>query len=414
MFVTAMNILFVHQNFPAQFVHLAPALAKKGHRVMALTINQRQALAGVELVQYKPQKGNTPNIHPWALDFETKIIRGEAALHAAMQLKAQGFTPDLIIAHPGWGESLFLKDVWPQAKLAIYCEFYYQSQGADCNFDPEFSKPDAVEPSRLRVKNINHDLHLQMADAAIAPTHYQASVFPTAHHSRIKVIHDGINTELVKPNPNAQLFLSRGITLDRNTPVITFVNRNLEPTRGYHRFMRALPAIQQRHPNSRIVIVGGNEVSYGQAAPKGHTWKQIFLDEVKSQLDMSRIHFVGKIAYGHFLQLLQISRVHVYLTYPFVLSWSLLEAMSSECAIVASNTAPVREFIEHNNNGLLVDFFSTEQLVNAVSELLNNEMLSTRLGANARKTIVQGYDLHSKCLPEQLAWVEALHKSIEG
>lgn len=403
-----MNILFVHQNFPAQFVHLAPALAALGHRVIALAINQRQPLTGVEVVLYKPQKQNAPQIHPWALDFETKIIRGEAALHAAMQLKQQGFMPDIIIAHPGWGESLFLKDVWPHAKLAIYCEFYYQPQGNDVNFDPEFSRPDALEHSRLRVKNINHDLHLQMADAALSPTLFQRSVFPAAFQERIKVIHDGINTELVKPNAQAKLFLTRGVTLDRNTPVITFVNRNLEPTRGYHRFMRALPDLQKRHPNARIVIVGGNEVSYGQAAPEGKSWKQIFLQEVQSQLDMSRIHFVGKISYGHFLQLLQISRVHVYLTYPFVLSWSLLEAMSSECAIVASDTAPVREFITHGKQGLLVDFFDKAQLVNAVSELLNNQERSKTLGAAARQTIVDQYDLHTQCLPAQLDWIAEL------
>lgn len=239
----------------------------------------------------------------------------------------------------------------------------------------------------------------------ISPTQFQRSAFPAAYQDHIKVIHDGINTDIVKPNSNAKLFLSRGVTLDKSTPVITFVNRNLEPTRGYHQFMRALPAIQQRHPNTRIVIVGGNEVSYGQAAPQGQTWRQIFLDEVIGQLDMSRIHFVGKIAYAHFLQLLQISRVHVYLTYPFVLSWSLLEAMSSECAIVASNTAPVTEFIEQGKQGLLVDFFSREQLVNAVSELLEDEALSKKLGAAAREKIVTGYDLQTQCLPKQIEFI---------
>ena len=195
-----MKILFVHQNFPAQFIHLAPALAKlPRHEVRALTINNRTAPPGIEITRYQPSRSNSRDGHPWLLDMESKVIRGEAAYRAALDLKKNGFNPDVIVAHPGWGESLFLKDVWPTARLGIYCEFYYVANGGDTNFDAEFAKKDEAFSCRLRLKNINHDMHFQIADSGISPTHWQRSVFPESFQSRIDVIHDGINTDQVQP-----------------------------------------------------------------------------------------------------------------------------------------------------------------------------------------------------------------------
>lgn len=412
-----MNILFIHQNFPGQFKFLAPALVKQGYKVVAMTMQKTDAkdYQGVQLVKYGANRGTTPNVHPWVSDFETKTIRGEACFRAALQLKAQGFNPDVIISHPGWGESLFLKEVWPQAKLAIYCEFYYHSHGADVGFDPEFPVKDAGDACRLRLKNLNNLLHFETADAGISPTYWQASTFPDSFRDKITVIHDGIDTNTCAPNPQVSLTLNtqngQSLTLTKADEVITFVNRNLEPYRGYHIFMRALPDLLKRKPNARILIVGGDDVSYG-ARPEQGKWKDIFASEVRPQItddDWQRIHFLGNLPYQYFIPLLQLSTVHVYLTYPFVLSWSLLEAMSVGCTIVASDTQPLHEAIKHNETGRLVNFFDSQALSDEVCNLLDNPTECARLGANARAFAQTHYDLNTVCLPQQLQWVEQLN-----
>lgn len=416
-----MNILFIHQNFPGQFKFLAPALVQQGHTVLAMTLQKVQSShwQGVQLVPYAVARGTTPQVHPWVADFETKTIRAEACFRAALQLKAQGFVPDAIIAHPGWGESLFLKEVWPQAKLGIYCEFFYHPQGADVGFDPEFPTTDAGDACRLRLKNLNNLLYFEVADAGISPTQWQASTFPQPFRSKITVVHDGIDTAAIAPNLNVSLTLNTptgAITLTRQDEVITFVNRNLEPYRGYHTFMRALPELLQRRPQARVLIVGGDEVSYGakpdpQRYGAAAKWKDIFAAEVRphiSAADWDRVHFLGHVPYQHFIPLLQLSSVHIYLTYPFVLSWSLLEAMSAGCAIVASNTQPLHEAILQNETGRLVDFFNPAALAHEVASLLADPATRQRLGANARAFAQQHYDLQTVCLPRQLDWVQGL------
>ena len=416
-----MNILFIHQNFPGQFKFLAPALVKQGHKVWGMTMQKTEAKdwQGVTLVPYTANRGTTANVHPWVSDFETKTIRGEACFKAALQLKANGFVPDVIIAHHGWGESLFLKEVWPQAKLAIYCEFFYHPQGADVGFDPEFPPTDPGDACRLRLKNLNNLLHFEVADAGISPTHWQASTFPEGFRQKITVVHDGIDTVAVAPNAAVGLTLKKAdgqdLPLTRQDEVITFVNRNLEPYRGYHVFMRALPELLKRRPHARVLIVGADDVSYGarptQAQNGGTKWKDIFANEVRphiSDADWQRVHFLGHVPYQYFIPLLQLSSVHVYLTYPFVLSWSLLEAMSAGCAIVASDTQPLHEAIAHNETGRLVNFFDPKALTQEVCDLLDNPAERARLGANARAFAQQNYDFQTVCLPKQLEWVEGL------
>jgi len=408
-----MKILFIHQNFPGQFKFLAPALVQQGHEVVAMIMQKTdlEVWQGIKLVSYLPSRSSTPNIHPWVSDFETKTIRGEACYRAALKLKNAGFIPDVIIAHPGWGESLFLKDVWPESKLGIYCEFYYHAQGADVGFDPEFPTKDDGEVCRLRLKNLNHLLHFEVADAGISPTHWQASTFPADFKSKITVIHDGIDTKIVAPNSNVTLTLNGNVTLTKQDEVITFVNRNLEPYRGYHIFMRALPALLKKRPNAIVLIVGGDDVSYGARPDDGKKWKDIFIDEIRPAIsiaDWQRVHFLGTIPYESFIPLLQLSTVHVYLTYPFVLSWSLLEAMSVGCAIVASDTQPLREAIAHDKTGRLVDFFDHQALAKEICQLLDNTKLRARLSKNARAFAIKHYDLQTICLPNQLAWVNQL------
>ncbi len=410
-----MKILFVHQNFPGQFKFLAPALAKRGHQVTAMTMQKVTASQwnGVNLVPYAPSRGSTPGVHPWVSDFETKVIRGDACFRAAMRMREQGYVPDVVVAHPGWGETLFLKEVWPNAKLAVYCEFFYSAEGTDVGFDPEFPVRDIGEACRIKLKNLNNFLHFDIADAGISPTQWQASTFPEPFRSKISVIHDGIDTQALTPKPDAVFEITTPagapLRLTRNDQVITFVNRNLEPYRGYHTFMRALPEILRQNPKAVVLIVGGDGVSYGAKPPGEKTWKEIFRAEVENQIadkDWARVHYLGNIAYSNFVTMLQISSAHVYLTYPFVLSWSLLEAMSVGCAIVASNTAPLREAIVDQQTGRLVDFFDHVELARTVSEVLANPSMREVLGKNARAFACDHYDLQTVCLPRQLQWVE--------
>lgn len=403
-----MNVLFVHQNFPGQFRHLAPALAKRGDRVVALCMNDYPGGDGIESVRARPDRGSTAGIHPWVADLETKVIRGHASLRAARELAARGFVPDVIVAHPGWGESLFLKQLWPAARLGLYCEFFYRSEGADVGFDPEFPVGDRLEEaSRLQLRNANILLQFEQADAGIAPTRWQASGFPDRLRERIAVIHDGIDTDLLRPDPAVTLRVGEGAPFSRADEVITFVNRNLEPHRGYHVFMRALPDLLARRPNAHVLIVGGDGVSYGAPPPGGQSWMARYLAEVADRIDRRRVHFLGRLPYASYRALLQLSTVHVYLTYPFVLSWSLLEAMATGCAVVASDTAPVSEMVTDGGTGRLFPFFDRSALVDAVSALLDSPAERARLGAAARDFVVANHDLRSHCLPRQLAWIDA-------
>ena len=408
-----MKILFIHQNFPGQYKHLAPLLASKGHDCVALTLRVKKPgnWKGVRLVPYSLPARKGQNVHPWLVDLDTKVTRAEACYHAAIQLCETGFVPDLILAHHGWGEAMFLRDVWPKARMALYCELYHLAGYPPLHFDPEFGQPSQTASLRIRLKNLNNHIHFPLAHAGISPTKYQADTFPAGFREKITISHDGIDTTMARPNPNVRLTIEDQVDVTREDEVITFVNRNLEPYRGYHRFMRALPGLLQQRPDAKVLIVGGDDVSYGARPPKGQTWKQIYVDEVRDQIsdaDWARVHFLGRIPYDQFLRLLQVSRVHVYLTYPFVLSWSLMEAMACEAAIVASDVAPVREVIAHDKTGRLVDFFQTEALINEVCTLLDDAEMRTRLGREARKLMQTQYELRSICLPRQLEWVSKI------
>jgi glycosyltransferase involved in cell wall biosynthesis len=407
-----MNILFIHQNFPAQFKWLAPFLAKKGHLVKALSISG-QSINEITPINYPIKHKNTSGIHPLALEFETKVIRGEACGLAMAELKRSGFYPDLIVAHPGWGESLFAKDIFPNSKLINYIEFHY-GKNSDGNYDPEFRNESLENNFRLRVKDANNLLALDQMDAGISPTCWQLSGIPLEMQKKIRVIFDGIDTDRVKPNPSAKLTISLGgdtepLNLTAGDEIITYVSRNLEPYRGYHSFMRSLPQILSERKNVKVVIVGGDGVSYGAPAPQGQTWKKIFLSEIKDKVDLSRIIFLGIIPYDSYLKLLQITKVHIYLTYPFVMSWSCIEAMSSGALVVGSNTQPVKEFIQDQKNGVLVDFFDYREIASAVCKALDGGEAYVNMRENARKTIVEKYDLNAVCLPQQVAFLESLY-----
>lgn len=394
-----MKVLLVHQNFPGQFRGLAPALQEAGHDVRALSMRKESVIAGVHHVSYQPERSSSPQIHPWLLNTETAVIRGEAAAERVQRQAQQGWTPDVVMGHTGWGEMLFMRQVLPHARLLGFNEMYYRDQGGDVGFDPEFPAP-PLTAQRLQVRNLHLTSSLLACDAGITPTQWQADGFPPALRERLHVIHDGIRTDLLTPDPSAWVSLNRtGLVLRHGDEVVTFINRNLEPMRGYHQFMRALPDILRRRPQARVVIVGGDEVSYGVAPPGRQGFKQLFLDEVKDQLDMSRVHFVNRVPHNTLMALLRVSSAHVYLTVPFVLSWSMLEAMSLGALVIGSDTAPVREVITDGQNGLLVDFFKPAQLADRVCDALADPMAFQHLRQSARETVMDRYDFQSVTWP---------------
>ena len=392
-----MKVLFVHQNFPGQFLHLAPELTRRGHEVRMLTDAANKRIFATEGFRYKFDAAPVDSAATrLGRNYTTMSDRGVVVARACLQLREKGYVPDVIFGHSGWGETLFLKEVWPEAKLIVYAEFYYRGRGADVGFDPEFSAQtfDQVMIAQGRTAHLGQAL--LHADAGLSPTKWQASTYPAALRERIKVIFDGVDTAVMRPDDQAQVTLPNGQVM----------NRNLEPYRGYHIFMRALPAVMKERPDAQVVIVGGDEVSYG-AAPKGAKgWKDTFLNEVKDQLDLSRVHFMGKVPYPTFVSLMQVSRAHAYLTYPFVLSWSMLESMAAGAHVVGADTAPVRELIRDGENGTLVDFFDVKGWSKALVKALARPETFLDLRRAARQTILEGYDLRSVCLPAMVEYVE--------
>lgn len=402
-----MKILFLHQNFPGQYRSLAPALQRRGHKLLAISMKKERKILNVHNINYQLQTGNASQLHSWLTTTESCLLRGEAVARVAQKLKAQGYYPDVIYGHSGWGETLFVKKVWPNAKLISFFEFYYREKGTDVGFDPEFSAVTEDTAMRLHIRNAHMLLNLTECDVGVSPTDWQKSLFPAEFQYKIRAIHDGINTDKLKPSKTSWIKLAvADITFKADNEVITFINRNLEPLRGYHRFMRALPEIMKRRPKAHIIIVGGDQQGYG-GKPEGEiSNKQQYFDEIKDQVDSRRIHFIGKIPYNILINLFRLSSVHVYLTYPFVLSWSLMEAMSLGCAIVASRTAPVEEIIRDKKEGILVDFFSSEALSDAVCHILEQPQEYEQMRYNARQKIIKHYDFNKICLPAHLKLIE--------
>jgi glycosyltransferase involved in cell wall biosynthesis len=394
-----MNVLFIHNNFPAQFKHLARHLAQQPNvRVAAIGAANARPVKDVKLIKYALTDIDVSTSHPFARRFDLECHRAEQVLYALSTLAASGFVPDVVVAHPGWGEALPARTIFPKARLVVYCEFFYGNTDRDVGFDPEFAALGMDGNVALQLKNAATVLALSECDGGIAPTPWQRSTFPRVFQDKISVLHDGIDTDLAKPEPNAEFHLASGRRLTAGDEIVTFAARNLEPLRGYHIFMRALPRILRERPNAEVVIVGGNGTSYGAPPPAGKTWQSVFLDEIAGRIDTRRLHFAGHLPYQSYLKVLQISSAHVYLTYPFVLSWSLLEAMSAGCLVIGSDTAPVRDVLD-DSNGVIVPFFDTERLADTVIATLAEPQKYRKIRTAARKTIRDRYDLACRCLP---------------
>ncbi len=409
-----MRVLFVHQNFPGQYVHLIQRLAAEGgHTLVGLGIEPagRPLPSGIQYCRYRLKRGNTPGIHPLALETESKLIRAEACAAAAVELRRQGFVPELICAHAGWGESLLLPDVWPGVPLLSYQEFFYQPQGFDVGFDPELqAPPDWASRGRLRLKNAALLLSLEASSWNLTPTHFQLSSFPRHWQRRFSVIHDGIDVAALQrpaPWPGEGVLAQGGLAAAAaaGAPLITFVNRRLEPYRGCHTLIRAIPTLHRLLPEAHLLIIGAQEgVSYGAPCPQG-SWKERFMAEIAGRYDPERLHFTGPLPRAAFLAALQRSACHIYLSYPFVLSWSLLEAMACGRPVVASATAPVQEVIKAGEQGLLVDFFQPEALAQAVQKLVRDPGWAESLGAAARQRVSRRYDLEH-CLHQHVTLLQ--------
>jgi glycosyltransferase involved in cell wall biosynthesis len=390
-----MRILFCHQNFPGQFPHIAAHLAGiKSNHIVSISQKNAKGLQNVPNAAYAPARAITPNIHHYIAGLESAVLNGQAVAKKMDALKQKGFTPDVVIGHAGWGETLYAKDVFPNAKLINYFEFFYHAKGADTDYDPEF--PNTLDDVlRIRTKNSINLLALQASDAGISPTQWQKSLYPSAFQPKISVIHEGVNTELAKPNPKAEFTLPSGQKLTAKDKVVTYVARNLEPYRGFHQLMRALSEICQRQPDCHVLIVGGDEISYGRKLDGGLSYREKLMQELnvnQNGFDKSRVHFLGRLPYADYLSVLQISSAHIYLTVPFVLSWSMLEAMAVECVVIGSNTAPVLEVL-NNKNGVLVDFFSPKDIAEKVCDVMVQPKKYAKIRKNARETIVKGYNV---------------------
>jgi glycosyltransferase involved in cell wall biosynthesis len=393
------RVLFIHRNAPGQFVHLAPHLAKDpANRVVFL--GERggdRTSSGVRWVSYPPPQPPNPATHHYLHRTEASVRRGQAAARVCQDLVSEGFEPDVIVAHAGWGETMFVRDVLSRSAILSYCEMFYRADGQDSDFIPE-TMLDLDGRCRLRVWNADLLMALNAMDRGIAPTEWQRAQHPTLFHSRISVVHDGVDTTSVCPNPNARLHLADGRVLTPDDEVVSFVARNLEPVRGFTALMHALPDLLRRRPRAQVVICGGLGVSYGRPPSNGANWREVMMREIS--VDPARVHFTGLLARMDYLALLQVSTLHLYLTVPFVLSWSCVEAMAAGCLLLASDVAPVREVLEHRFNGFLVDARDPAALASSAADLLAHRASLKAVRQRARDCAVQRFDLRL-CLARQ-------------
>ena len=407
-----MIYLFIHQNFPGQYRHVIRHLADQPeNKVYFITQQNDNWMDRIIKLVYAPVIPTNVNCHPYIREYDGAVRVGLAVAQVCLSLRQQGIIPDVIAGHSGWGETLFVKEVFPETPLLSYFEFFYHAAFTDVGFDPEFAT-DPGDRFRVRCKNTVNLAAFDATDWGNTPTKWQRGLYPPEMRARITTLHEGVDTRIAQPCETAWLQLARDKRiLTRADEVVSYVARNLEPYRGFHIFMRAAREILRRRPKTHIVVVGGDEVSYGAPAPNGESYRSIMLREVGADLPMDRIHFLSKVPYEVYLNLLQVSSAHIYLTYPFVLSWSFLEAMSCGCAVIGSDTPPVLEVLRDGENGLVVDFFSPTEIADKVDRILDDPDRADGLRRAARETVVDRFDLATRILPR---WLNLLDDLIAG
>jgi glycosyltransferase involved in cell wall biosynthesis len=385
------GVLFVHNNFPGQFRDLAETLLARGVRCWAIAQSHASGMPNVRTAGYGLVKGTTDGIFPLAVRAEADLIRAYGAWRGARMLQAEGCDPAVIVAHPGWGETVLLSDVFPTARQVQFAEFFYHADGFDVGFDTEFLPPQPEGELRVKAKNLAMSLAYAEADAIVAPTAFQASTLPPVFRERARIFHEGIDIEAIRPGPAEPFGLADGRVIAPGTPVVTHINNNMEPLRGLHIFARALPRLLAEVPDAQVLIMGEEQKhAYGGAAPDGLTWKEVCFRGV--EIDPQRVHFLGRVEHARMLAALRLSTAHVYYTYPFVLSWSLTEAMASGCYIIGSDTAPLHDAIEDGVNGRLLPFFDVDALSGALIEACRNPEASAPLRHAARETAVEKFN----------------------
>lgn len=400
-----MNILFLHQNTPGQFRHLAPHLAGRGANVVFLG----QRLPGpmppnaVQWRRYPAPPAPAPSTHAYLRRMDNAVRTGQAVARACLQLGRDGFQPDVAVVHPGWGEGMFLRDVFPRARVLSYCEMFYRAEGQDTGYIPETTL-DLDGRCRLRAWNADLLAALDTMDRGLSPTAWQRDQHPDAYRNRIAVVHDGIPTDECAPNPLAR-FAVPGRVFAPGDEVVTYVARHLEPVRGFLTLMRALPALLRLRPHAHVVICGADGQGYGRGPGSGGTWRDVMRRE--APVDPARVHFTGPLARADYLRLLQVSALHLYLSVPFVLSWSCIEALSCGCLLLGADVAPVREVVEDGVNGALVDGRDPDAVARRAADMLARRALLGGLRAQARAGAVAQFDVR-RCLAAQTRLVEEL------
>jgi len=379
------KLLFLHQNFPGQYLHYLRRLIAQGtHDLLFLSQPNANAMAGVRKMEYPLVRRPARNPDASVREFDLAMLRAQSVAARARQLVALGYRPDAILGHNGWGELLHLREVWPDVPIIPYFEFHFDPAGLDVNFDPEFPMADERR-SIVRIRNATSFLGLDLATLGQTPTRFQHSTYPAWAQDKLRVVPEGADLELFRPDAEAEFALGgHAWRAGTGRRLVTYVSRNLEPYRGTHVVLRALPRILAECPDVDVVLVGGDGVAYGAACPDGGTWKDHFLREMGGALDPARVFFPGKIPYEAFRQMLQVSSLHLYLTYPFVASWSLREAMAAGCCILGSDVPTVSEFITHGETGALFPFLRPDLLAEAAVGLLADAAARRRLGQGAR------------------------------
>lgn len=394
-----MKIVLVHRHGPGQFVHLACHLANAGWQVSFLCEAMNVRLPGIRTIK-QPVTQPPPTL-PFSQYHQEVGLRAAKTLDTLVREEGP---PDIVYGHIGWGSMMFARDVLPATPLVGYCEHYYHASGRDVGFDPD-DQISLAKRTQLRLRNATQLATLDQLDAALSPTRWQKSGFPSAYHPRIGVCHDGIDTHRCRPNPQASFKLPDGQVLSADDHVITYVARDLEPYRGFPTFMRAAARYAHQNPDAIFLIAGGDGISYGQPRSDGKSWRDAMMDE--TNIDPSRIHFVGQIPHDQLIRMYQISSAHIYLTYPFVLSWSVLEAMACGAVVIASDTGPCHDIIRDRQNGLLTDFWDSDTLASKMEFCVKNRKDLGPLRDRARMTITSHFDLRS-CLEKQTGLLERL------